>query len=321
MRKLKTAVISFAAFAIVAFFHVSAKAQTIEEAGEVFNNAIQLMQTDLPAAITQFENCIAICEKIGDEGNDLKTQSRQQIPGLHYNHALAQYNDKNYEGAIRSCELAINTADEFENPDIKAKATSLIAQLYFVKGNDQLKAKDFDNANASFDKALEYDADFSRAYYGKMMVYREQENYPLMEEAFKKMIEKSGEGDDVASKTQVLMSRTFSVAAAKAIKANNSSEALAYADKAIEYGDNSANTYYYKTLAANMEKKWDTALEAARKALELEQKDKNKIHFEMGKAFEGKGSADEACAAYKLVVAGPYVQNAQYQMKQVLKCK
>jgi len=321
MRKLKTAVISFAAFAVIAFSNGSLKAQTIEEAGEVFNNAIQLMQTDLPAAITQFENCIAICEKIGDEGNDLRTQSQQQIPGLHYNHALAQYNDKNYEGAIKSCEKAIETAGAYDNADIKTKATSLIAQLYFVKGNDQLKAKDFNNAIASFDKALEYDAGFSRAYYGKMMVYREQEDYTQMEEAFKKMIEKSGESDDMASKTQVLMSRTFSVAAAKAIKANKSGDALTYADKAIEYGDNSANTLYYKAMAANMEKKWDLALEAARQALELEQKDKNKIHFEMGKAFEGKGSADEACAAYKLVVAGPYVQNAQYQIKQVLKCK
>lgn len=215
----------------------------------------------------------------------------------------------------------MKAADEYSNPEIKEKAKNLASQIFLVKGNGSLKAKDMDNALTHFDKALEFDPGLTRAYYGKLMVYREKELYPEMEAAFAKMKEVSSADEDIVSKTQVVISKTYSVAAAKSIKAGKASLALEYSDKAIGYGDSSANTFYYKALAANMEKKWDIALEAAQKALDLEQKDKNKIYFEIGKAWEGKGNSAEACAAYKNVAAGPYVQNAQYQMKQVLKCK
>ena len=60
-------------------------AQTLEDAGNTFNSAIQLMQNDLPSAISKFEEVIGMCEKIGESGNELKMQAQNQLPILYYN--------------------------------------------------------------------------------------------------------------------------------------------------------------------------------------------------------------------------------------------
>ncbi len=296
-------------------------AQTVEDAGNTFNSAIQLMQSDIPGAIAKFEEVIAMCEKIGESGNELKTQAQNQLPILYYNYAVNLQSSQNYDQAIEACNKAIQTGQQVNNADIIAKAVNLTAQLYMVKGNDYFKNKDFDQAIANFDQAIAHDSNLYRAYYGKLLVYREQDKYKEMDEMLEKVKATSTQDPDFAQKTQALVAREYSIAAAKAIQAKNSSLALNYCEKALSLGDTTANTYYYQTLAANMEKKYSLAAEAAQKALELEQKDKNKIYFELGKAYEGLGKTTEACAAYKNVTAGPLVQNAQYQIKQVLKCK
>ncbi|HOU34526.1 MAG TPA: hypothetical protein PK028_03840 [Bacteroidales bacterium] len=296
-------------------------AQTLEDAGNTFNSAIQLMQNDLPSAISKFEEVIGMCEKIGESGNELKMQAQNQLPILYYNYAVNLQASQNYDQAIEACNKAIQTGQQVNNADIIAKAVNLTAQIYMVKGNEYFKNKDFANALVSFDQAITLDSTLYRAYYGKLLVYREQDKYDEMDEMLEKVKTTSTQDPQFAEKAQALVAREYSIAAAKAIQAKNSSLALTYCDKALALGDATANTYYYQTLAANMEKKYSLAAEAAQKALELEQKDKSKIYFELGKAYEGLGRAADACAAYKNVTDGPLVQNAQYQIKQVLKCK
>jgi hypothetical protein len=73
-------------------------------------------------------------------------------------------------------------------------------------------------------------------------------------------------------------------------------------------------------IAYNGESKWDDAITAANKALELETADKSDIHFELGKSYEGKGDGAAACQSYKSVTGGANVSAAKYQIEQVLKC-
>jgi len=92
----------------------------------------------------------------------------------------------------------------------------------------------------------------------------------------------------------------------------------------LEYGDGDANFYYYYSIVYNKKKEWDNAVKAANKGLELE-KDENeakaKLYFELGTAFYGKGDSAAACKAYKEAVYGDYVEQANYQIKEVLKCQ
>ncbi|MDK2910531.1 MAG: hypothetical protein PWR20_2099 [Bacteroidales bacterium] len=296
------------------------KAQSVEEAGTVFNEAIQLMQTDIAGAAAKFEEAIAICEKVGEEGNDIKTQAIAQIPPLYYNYAVKLQADGNQDGAISAALTAKEKAEKYGNADIKEKSIDLLTQLYYVKGNEQAKNNDFAGALASYDNALKTNPKFFRAIYGKAVVYMKQDSLENAEATYKELLTAVGSDVKLVKLTARNLGKKYSVAAAKAIKANKAAEALSMVEKALSYGAENANTYYYQLLAANQLKKWDLAIEAAQKALPLEEKDKNKIYFELGKAYEGKGNKVEACNAYKQVTAGPLVQNAQYQMKQVLKC-
>ena len=91
-----------------------------------------------------------------------------------------------------------------------------------------------------------------------------------------------------------------------------------------EYGEGDANTYYYYALAYNKIKDWDKAIISANKALEIEKDEKDakaKIYFELGTAYYGKGDTSEACKAYKDAAYGDYVAQANYQLKEVLKCQ
>lgn len=299
---------------------INLKAQTLEEAGTVFNDAIQLMQTDVAGAAARFEEAIAICEKLGEEGNDIKSQAIAQIPPLYYNYAVKLQADGNQDEAISAALTAKEKAEKYSNSEIKEKSIDLLTQLYYVKGNEQAKNKDFDGAIASYDNALKTDPKFFRAIYGKALVYVMQDDLSNAEAAYNELLAAAGSDDDLVKRTAGSLGKKYSIAAAKGIKANKAAEALSMVEKALSYGEENANTYYYQLLAANQLKKWDLAIEAAQKALPLEEKDKNKIYFELGKAYEGKGNKGEACNAYKQVTAGPLVQNAQYQMKQVLKC-
>lgn len=177
------------------------KAQTLEEAGTVFNDAIQLMQTDVAGAAAKFEEAIAICEKLGEEGNDIKSQAIAQIPPLYYNYAVKLQADGNQDEAITAALTAKEKAEKYGNADIKEKSIDLLTQLYYVKGNEQAKNKDFAGALASYDNALKTDPKFYRAIYGKALVYVMQDDLSNAETAYNELLAAAGSDDDLVKRT------------------------------------------------------------------------------------------------------------------------
>lgn len=300
---------------------VQLQAQTIDDAGAAFNNAVQLIETNVPEAIKAFESCIEICDKVGEEANDLKSQSMAQVPALHYKNTIALYSSKDLPGAVKAGLATIEAAKKYNDMDLAAKATDITAQFYFAVGNDYLKNKDLQSALDNFNAALELDPSQTKALLGLTLVYKEKDDYESLEATADKMMALNATGDKYIEKSMGVIQKEFVIAGAKALQASQAERAATLLDKAFAYGENSADANYYYAIAANMLKNYDKAVETANKALELEQKDKNKIYFELGKAYEGKGEADNACLAYKKVTAGPNAQAAKYQIEQVLKCK
>ena len=83
-------------------------AQSINEAGDKFNTGVEQVKADnYDAAIAAFEECVAICDKLGAEGADLKSRAASQIPELHYKAGVALYKDKKIMEEIgRRCKIA-----------------------------------------------------------------------------------------------------------------------------------------------------------------------------------------------------------------------
>ncbi len=319
MKKLSVLILSLVTFLFLA--SPALNAQTIDDAGNAFNNALKLKDTDPNGAITAFKECISMCDKLGDNGNELKAQSSAQIPALYFKMAKDAYTAKNNEEAIRLAEQTCEAAKTYNTPEVDAKAKDFLAQLYYGKGNEFLKAKDADNALVQLDKALAFDAKLNKAIFSKMLVYKDKDDIAKMKEMQDLMVANGPADDKYIEKGKGVMASQYKNAGVKAIQAKNAAKAVENLNESLKYGDGDANSYYYLTLANNMLKKWDDALTAGAKALELEQKDQAKIIFEIAKAYEGKGDKVKACENYKKVTTGPNAAAAKYQIEQVLKCK
>ena len=301
-------------------------AQTKNEAGEQFNKAIELMKTeDVDGTIAAFEKCIAICDQVGTEADDLKSQSQKQLPGLYYKTALNTYKSKDIPGALVKFEKAYKVADQYGDADNKAKCAKIIPQLYNAQGNDAFKKDDMAGATKNFDKAIELSPDYAPAYLGKALVYKKQDDVANMKKYFDLTIEKSAvTGDEkTGAKAKDAAYKDFNVRAAKAIQAKKFGEAESHLNNAKAYGAGDADLYYYYTLVYNGQKKFAEAITSGNTALSLggdTLANKTAVYFELGNAYAGNGDNAKGCEYYGKVVSGPNMEAAKYQMKEVLKC-
>jgi len=307
----------------VAFLSLSSFlfSQTMNEAGEAFNKGIEAAKANnYVAAIKAYTECVDICIKLGEEGEDMKMKAESQIPDAYFKIGIASYQAQKFDEAginfQKSSEFALKLNDK-ENSD---KALNYIARVYTTKGSAQYKDEDYDNAIISFDKAIKADETYSKAYYSKGLVYNKQDKAEEFRAAMDKVIELGPADDKTVEAAKLTVFRSFRADAGKALQAGNFNKSMEYVDIALNYGEGDAQILYFATIANNGLSNWQKAIDFGKKAVELETKDKSKVYFELGKAYEGIDNKSEACSAYKKVTSGPNVAAAQYKVKNELKC-
>lgn len=308
--------LSILSFSLISF------SQTLNEAGEAFNNAISLSETDKEKAIEAYNTCIEICNSIGEEGEELKEKAEKQLPGLYYKSAKELYKQKKMEEAIKAFEKTIEIAKKYNDVKTEKSAYNIIPQLYNSIGSSYYKEKDYDKALLNFNKALEMKPDYAKAYFGKGLVFKKKGELDKMKEAMDKAIEldEITESKKIANKAKTVSGKAFVNSGAKALQKGSTENAIKLLLISLDYNNKNANAYYYLTSAYNKQSRWVDAISSANKALELEQKNKANIYFELGKAQEGNGNKEAACSAYKKVNSGPNHEAAKHQITHVLKC-
>lgn len=314
-KKLKSLV-----FVILLGGAVVSYGQTINEAGEALNQGAELSKTDPKAAIASFQQCIDVASQLGEEGAELQGKAESMIVKMHYRVAMSELKAKKYDEAIVSLQSTVEVADKYNDAEIKAKATKYIPEAYSKKGSTLSRAKKYDEAIAAYNKAIELNGKKGKYYFGRGVVYKKMKNLDAMKTDLDKAIELSKEGDKVSKKCKSTLHKTYMNAGAKSIQKQKFADAAQLLSVATQYGA-SANAYYYQAVANNGIKKFDVAIEAANKALELEKEDKMRVYFQLGTSYAGLGDNGNACVNFKKVTAGPYVEQAKYQVEQVLKCK
>lgn len=326
MKKIRKKVIKGLMISIIVSSSAFLQAQTINEVIEAFNAGAELVNggtfTD---AIMKFEECIELATQLGAEGDEMKTNAQAQIPNLHYRIAMDLYKAKDIDGAIVKFEDAVVACDKYGNDDVKTKSQKYIPQLYNVKANNHLKNDEFEDALASFDKAIEGIPNYTRAYYGKGMVYRKTKEEDKMVELFNKTLEiGQSPGDDkyTDAASKVLRDHYYSKAAV-ATKAEDYPIAFEMFNKSLEYDSEFSDPYYYMAVIYNKELEYDKALENALKALDLESDESKKprIWFELGNAYVGNVEYEKACEAFSHCLMEPYENSARYKMENVLNCQ
>ena len=303
-------------------FTVFLFAQTINQAGEAFNNGIQnTKDKNYELAIKSYNKCIDICKAIGAEGDELKANAEKQLTNAYYYSGKNFYISKKYDEAIRDFKKTVEIAENTNNPEMVDKANDYLAKVYRLKGNDFYKKKDYERAITNFDKALYYNPKYFKAYYGKALVFKKLEDTENFRIAMDKVIELAPADDQTSAKAKSISRKLYITLAGKDLQHGDNSAALNLLNISLEYGTTDPQAYYFFAIIYNNTSKWDKAIESAQKALEYEKESKVNIYFELGKAYEGAGNKEAACNAYKNVTTGPNVEAAKHKITQELKCK
>jgi len=301
-------------------------AQTKNDAIAAYNEGVQLLQSNAAEALAALEKCIGICQTLGEEGDETRALAEIQIPKLHYSIAREEMQAKNYEEAIAKFNLAIQSAEEYNDPKVKESAEKLVLQLHYIVGNAYSKNNEWEKAHANYDKAIEYDSLYTKAYLGKGLAYRQQDDVENMKATLDKVIELGLNTSDLKSveTAEKVMQNTYFNAAVKALTAQNMDEAEEALKLTIDYGNQSVDAYYQLAKIYNSKQKFTEAIAKINKAIEYEtggDEEKAKLYYELATSYVGQGNTDAACEAYKKALYGAYEENARYQIEHVLNCK
>jgi tetratricopeptide (TPR) repeat protein len=309
---------------IVAF---SATAQDVNQAADIFNQGNQAVKdNNYQLAIDKYQQAMDMAAQLGPDGEQIVAGAKTQIPSLYYKIGIADYKGKEIDKAIGEFEKAIESANEFNDPETAAKATDIIPKLYYSQGTSYYSAEKYNEALESFDKSAKLAPDYSRAYWGMALVYNKTDDTEKMKESFSKaLVLAEAEGDtEMAQKIRTNASKLLQSEGAKKLQAKDWPAALMCLNATTEFEPDNAETYYYIALANNGLKKYDDAIAATDKGLEVaagENADfKAKFYYEKGNALKAQGNNDAACEAYNNAKYGQFAQNAEYEINTVLKC-
>ena len=78
--------------------------QTANEAAELYNAGIKVINDDPAGALLKFEECIEICEEVGFDADETKLIAESQVPICYYKIAQCNYYLNEYETAKLYCD-------------------------------------------------------------------------------------------------------------------------------------------------------------------------------------------------------------------------
>lgn len=324
-------------FLVMAMTTVAVNAQqTLTDAINAYNQAQETAgANEYLDAISLYENAIDIANTLGAEGEDIKNRSQAAIPKLYLARASQDYNAfrssrtmADLDNAIASFLEAQSAGEQYNNTSVQQQSRGAVAQLYYVKGTMLFKQEDFAAADDALNDAIQTNANYSKAYYQKALVY--QKTNPNDLEGTMSLFDRAiAVSEQVGDNTTLRLAndrahKELLFRGSKAIEAGNNTQAIELLQLSLEYDSGSADSYYRLAEASNKLGRRDAAIQHSQRALELEQggnTDKAKIYFELGVAYQAKGNKGEACKALTNASYGSFKNPAEHKMEFELKCE
>ncbi len=301
--------------------------QTLTDVINEFNAGVESLNgQSYETALTQFNNCLALCDLVGDEATDMKGQAQQQVVGAHYRQATTLMKRKQYDQAIPFLENTVKFSEEYtKNEEMAVKASKYLPSLYLRQGNILLKQEDLDEAMLTFDKVLKTQPNMYKANQGKGLVYQKLDEVDNMLSEFAIAKEKAvAKGDEkFVADVNGAINGYFKPLIDEEIMMFDPEEAdytylIDICEQAIEANEKNAFAYYNLISIKNKEVEYDAAVEYALKALAYEDEFNpnllSGIYFELGKAYQNSIMYEEACEAYNKVTEEPFFTKAENKM-------
>ncbi len=325
-RKMKIKLISGVTLLFVfSLATISLNAQTLDDVVSKYNAAAEFVNSDAIKAAGLLEEAVELANKVGAEADELRIMAESQLPAVYFKIAGQHQKDGDTDAAIEAFHKSFDLGLEYNDPHTVSRSQANLGRLYLMQGNNAYRGGENEKAIEYLKNSVKFDPENAKTFLLMGLAYRKLENLEEMTTAMDQSIVLAQNASDNQTKAtaEKSMRDYLAVRANKSIQANKGAEAVELMQLALKYGEE-AQTYFLLTLAYNNLKQWDNALEAAGKALALENDtptDKAKIYFEMGNAYREKGNTAEACKAFKSAAHGNYAESANYQIQHVLKCQ
>ena len=325
MKCVKVLSIAVALFGIT----VNSSAQTLQDVADAYNKASEFLGSgNLDGVIAELEKCVELAKKVGtDEAEEIGMNAEINLPGYYLDKAIKLNTSKDYPATLKALEVTVAAAEKYNNAGVKEKAEKTIPTIFYAMGIADYQAKKFDEAIQNFDQSIARDPENASAYYVRGACYQQMKNESMMDESYKLAIEKgtaNGNAQTVQNAKNNLVSY-YNQAGSVAQGAKKWDDAIAAFSKTIEIDNQNSIAYYSLAVCYNEKKSWDNVIANLEKALEF-RTDKDKwtldgANFYLGTAYAGKKDNAQACECFKKVGEGNFQANAKYQIETVLKCK
>jgi tetratricopeptide (TPR) repeat protein len=280
-----------AVMAVALTFSLSASAQDMAQATEMYNAAIEAYGNgDATAALDGFQKALAAAEALGEEGAALATDCKNVIPKVYVKLGKDAFNAKDFTKAVEFLTTAEKLATEAAQEETVADVKEVMPQVYLGAGNALLNEKKFAEAAAEYQKAIDINGENGVAWLRLGMC---KSNSADTEGALAAFAKASEFGQKAAADKQI--GTIYLKAAVAAYKAKNHAATLENVLKSNEYGVKTANLY--GGMAAFNLKKYDQAISL------LEGEGSTNSNYYLARAYEAKGNNAKACEYYKLITS------------------
>ena len=281
----------FAVMAVALTFSLSASAQDMAQATEMYNAAIEAYSNgDATAALDGFQKALAAAEALGEEGAALATDCKNVIPKVYLKLGKDAFNAKDFTKAVELLGNAEKLAAEAAQEETVADVKEIMPQVFLASGNALLNEKKFAEAAAEYQKALDLNGENGVAW---LRLGMSKSNGGDVEGAIAAFAKASEFGQKDAADKQ--LGNIYGKAAQAAYKAKNFAGTLENVLKANEYGFTKLNVY--GGMAAFNLKKYDQCISL------LEGDNSVNAKYYLARAYEAKGDNAKACENYKAIAS------------------
>ena len=295
------------------FLSFSLSAQDINEVIDLFNKAnqeFQAKQYDQAQAnvAKAYDMLNTLGDVEGEEAVTLKENCEKLLQAIPYMQGKDLLTAKSYDEAIVKLQAAKVVSEKFSNKEVVDELNELIPQIGLAKATDYLAANDFQNAATAYEEVVKNNPNNAEAYVRLGYAYDKLGDGAKAIATYEKGIEAANTANDAKNldmaKSQ--LANIYLMQAAEAQKAKNWAETAASAAKSLELKE-SANAALLAGIGNHQQKKYDPAISALEKAVELESNERSlqNIAYYLATAYEAKGNKTKACQNYRKVVTNP----------------
>ena len=307
MKKLFVAIVALG-------FAAMASAQDFNAAIDVFNAGAQAFNDgNKVEAVNQYKQALeqfAACEE--EEAAEKVAQLKDLIPNICISIANDQIKDANYDAALETLAQAKALAAEYGNEETVAKAEEKVTNVFLVKGNSLLKAKDFAGAVAALKEVVARTPEDGQAFLLLGQAQMQNNDLAGATEALEKAAE-FGKADQAHK----LLGNAYLKEGQALLKEKKFADAIAALEKSNSYAE-SANAYKLLASAQTQAGKSKDAIASYKKYLEVSPnaKDAADIMFTIAATAQKAGDKATAKEYYnKLTGDAKYGAQAQAQLK------